>query len=47
LNYKGEIADLAGDLCKKLRETKFDRVSQGLAKFFKEFAAYALKKAHN
>ncbi|RJQ31586.1 MAG: DUF3795 domain-containing protein [Peptococcaceae bacterium] len=41
LNYKGEIADLARDLRKKLREAKFDRVSQGLAKFFKEFAGYA------
>ncbi|GAB6273767.1 MAG: DUF3795 domain-containing protein [Peptococcaceae bacterium] len=39
-NYKGEIADLARDLRKKLREAKFDRVSPGLAKFFKEFADY-------
>lgn len=39
-NYKGEIADLARDLRKKLREAKFDRVSPGLANFFKEFADY-------
>ena len=39
-NYKGEIADLARDLRKKLREVKFDRVSQGLSKFFKEFNNY-------
>ena len=31
-NYKGEIADLARDLRKKLREEKFDRVSCGLAR---------------
>ena len=40
MNYKGEIADLARDLRKKLREAKFDRVSQGLSKFFKEFENY-------
>jgi len=28
INYKGEIADLARDLRKKLREAKFDRVSK-------------------
>ncbi len=39
-NYKGEIADMARDLRKKLRETKFDRASQGLAKYFKEFKDY-------
>ncbi len=39
-NYKGEIADLARDLRKKLREEKFVRVSQGLSKFFKEFKNY-------
>lgn len=39
-NYKGEIADLARDLRKKLREEKFDRVSCGLAGFFKEFENY-------
>ena len=40
LNYKDEIADLARDLRKKLREEKFNRVSQGLSKFFKEFKNY-------
>jgi hypothetical protein len=39
-NYKGEIADLARDLRKKLRETKFDMASQGLSKYFKEFKDY-------
>lgn len=39
-NYKGEIADLARDLRKKLREAKFARVSQGLSEFFKEFKDY-------
>jgi len=39
-NYKGEIADLARDLRKKLREARFDRASQGLSKFFKEFENY-------
>ncbi len=41
LNYKGEIADMARDLRKKLREAEFDRVSQGLSGFFKEFKDYA------
>ena len=40
INYKGEIADLARDLRKKLREGKFDRVSQGLSSFLKEFKNY-------
>jgi len=40
INHKGEIADLARDLRKKLREAKFDRVSQGLSKYFKEFDKY-------
>jgi len=40
LMRKGEIADLARDLRKKLRETKFDRVSKGLSKFFKDFKNY-------
>ena len=40
-NHKGEIADMARDLRKKLREAKFDRVSQGLSKYFKEFQNYA------
>ena len=39
-NYKGEVANLARDLRKKLREAKFDRHSQGLSKFFKEFRNY-------
>lgn len=39
-NYKGEIADMARDLRKILREAKFDRTSQGLAKFFKDFKDY-------
>ena len=39
-NRKGEIADMARDLRKKLREEKFDRVSQGLTKYFKDFANY-------
>ncbi|MDY6965132.1 MAG: DUF3795 domain-containing protein [Halobacteriota archaeon] len=40
INYKGEIADLARDLRKRLREAKFDRVSKGLLKYFKEFDNY-------
>ncbi len=39
-NHKGEIADLARDLRKKLREAKFDRTAQGLSKYFKEFKNY-------
>ena len=39
-NYKGEIADLARDLRKKLREARFDKVSQGLSKYFKDFNNY-------
>ncbi len=39
-NYKGEIADLARDLRERLRKAKFDRVSQGLSKYFKEFKNY-------
>ena len=39
-NYKGEIADLARDLRKKLREAKFDVASRGLAKYFKDFTNY-------
>jgi hypothetical protein len=30
VNYKGEVADLARDLRKKLRQEKFNRVSKGL-----------------
>jgi len=39
-NYKGEIADLARDLRKKLREEEFDRVAKGLSKYFWEFKNY-------
>jgi hypothetical protein len=39
-NYKGEIADLSRDLRKKLREAKFDKASQGLSKYFKDFQNY-------
>ncbi len=40
INYKGEIADLARDLRKKLRQANFERVSKGLSKYFKEFEDY-------
>src|SRR5665648_483941 len=40
VNYKGEIANLARDLRKKLRQAKFDRSSKGLSKYFKEFKDY-------
>lgn len=40
VNHKGEIADLARDLRKKLREAEFARTAQGLSKFFKEFKNY-------
>jgi len=39
-NYKGEIADLARDLRKKLREAKFDKAAPGLSKYFKAFRDY-------
>lgn len=39
-NYKGEIADLARDLRKKLRESKFEHASEGLSKYFKDFKDY-------
>lgn len=39
-NHKGEIADLARDLRKKLREENFAVASPGLAKYFKEFVDY-------
>ncbi len=39
-NYKGEIADLARDLRKKLRESKFECASEGLSKYFKDFKDY-------
>ena len=38
--YKGEIADLARDLRKKLRENKFSQASQGLTKYIKDFRNY-------
>jgi len=41
-NYKGEIADLSRDLRKRLREAKFDTVSTGLSKYFKEFNEYKI-----
>lgn len=39
-NRKGEIADLARDLRKKLRETKFAKMSDGLSKYFKPLKDY-------
>ncbi|MCD6358615.1 MAG: DUF3795 domain-containing protein [Dehalococcoidia bacterium] len=36
----GEIADMARDLRKKLRQTKFPRIAHGLTPFFKEFKDY-------
>ena len=39
-NFRGEIADLARDLRKKLREKKFSRVSKGLSSYFKQFENY-------
>jgi len=38
--HRGEIADLARDLRKKLRGAKFDRVAQGLSQVFKDFENY-------
>jgi hypothetical protein len=40
LMHKGEVADLARDLRKKLRETKFERVAKGLSKIFKDLENY-------
>ena len=40
LMYKDEIADLARDLRKKLRQAKFDRIARGLSKYFKDFKNY-------
>lgn len=40
LFYKGEIADMARDLRKKLRIGKFDVVAAGISHFFKDFADY-------
>lgn len=39
-NHKGEIADLARDLRKKLREEHFEQVAEGLSKYFKQFKDY-------
>jgi len=39
-NRRGEIADLARDLRKKLRETKFDQHARGLSRFFPAFRGY-------
>ena len=41
-NHSGQIADLARDLRKKLREHHFERLAPGLARFSKPFANYAL-----
>jgi len=38
--YKGEIADLARDLKKKLREEKFDRAAEWLSEVVKPFKKY-------
>ncbi len=38
--HKGEIADLARDLRKKLREVNFDEKYEGVSKFMKEFKNY-------
>jgi hypothetical protein len=39
-SYEGEIADMARDLRKKLRQKKFDKVAAGVSTFFKDFADY-------
>lgn len=39
-NHKGEIADLARDLRKKLREAHFETAAPGLAKYFKDLQDY-------
>ena len=38
--YKGEIADMARDLRKKLRQNKFDKFASGMSNIFKDFAEY-------
>jgi hypothetical protein len=38
--YKGEIADMARDLRKKLRQNKFDKFAAGMSNVFKDFAEY-------
>jgi hypothetical protein len=40
LNNTGEIADLARDLRKKLRENRFEQIAPALAVAFKPFANY-------
>lgn len=40
LMHKGEVADLARDLRKKLRETRFDRLADGLSGVFKDLQNY-------
>ena len=44
-SYKGEIADMARDLRKKLRQEKFERIAEGLCKYFKDFQDY--KQCYN
>ena len=39
-SHKGEIADLARDLRKKLRQEKFSSTAQGLSKYFKALNDY-------
>lgn len=39
-SYKGEIADLARDLRKALRDAKFERYAEGLSGVFKEYRDY-------
>jgi hypothetical protein len=39
-SHEGEIADMARDLRKKLRQKKFAGVAASVAPFFKEFADY-------
>lgn len=39
-NHKGEIADLARDLRKKLRQEKFEVAAKGLSRFFRQFENY-------
>ena len=46
VNYKGEIADLARDLRKKIRQEKFNRVSKGLSKGASKRKSTSLKPAN-
>jgi hypothetical protein len=41
-SHKGEIADMARDLRKKLREEKFDKIAPGFSKYFKAFQDYSV-----